>query len=94
MPGNGIHVRGMSWLRGLCRDAETATSRVMATATQLQHVDRDSSWPSVRAVTVAPASLLQSGTSKQTHGKVGLREVAACYGTQPHLPTSQYMQVA
>ena len=76
----------------LRRDAETAPSRV--TATQLQHVDRDSSWPSVRAVTVAPASLLQSGTSKQTHGKVGLREVAACYGTQPHLPTSQYMQVA
>ena len=92
MPGIGIHVSGMPRLMSLSRDPGTAASLMMAT--QLQHVDRDSSWPSVRAVTVAPASLLQSGTSKQTHGKVGLREVAACYGTQPQLPTSQYMQVA
>ena len=45
----------MSWLKDLRRDAETAGSRVMVMATQLQHVDRDSlwpdsSWPSVRAV--------------------------------------------
>lgn len=47
------HVEGLSWLKELRRDAETAGSRVMAT--QLQHVDRDSlwpdsSWPYVRAV--------------------------------------------